>query len=107
MLSTHDLAGKGRFCLFTGLGGKAGWREAADKVEQVLQLEIAVYSIGWRQDYEDVFFTWQQKRGVEQKGAVLVRPDRTVAWRSQNLPAVPSISIGKLEHVMRCILGRE
>ncbi|KAL8652661.1 MAG: hypothetical protein Q9210_002555 [Variospora velana] len=105
MLSTHDLAGKGRFCVYTGLGGKAGWKKAADEVVQKLGVEIAVYSIGWRQDYEDVFFAWEKKRGVAEKGAVLVRPDRTVAWRSQNMPVVSNTSIGKLEHVMRCILG--
>ncbi|KAL8850360.1 MAG: hypothetical protein Q9221_004680 [Calogaya cf. arnoldii] len=107
MLSTHDLAGKGRFTLFTGLGGKAGWKKAADEVVQSLGVQVAVYSIGWRQDYEDVFFAWEKKRGVAEKGAVLVRPDRTVAWRSQDLPAVCGISTGKIEIVMRSILYLE
>ena len=107
MVSTHDLAGQGRFCILTGLGGKAGWLQAADRVVQRIGIEIVVFSIGWRQDYEDVFFAWEKKRGVAEKGAVLVRPDRTIAWRSEDLPAVSNSSIGKLEHVMRRILGLE
>ncbi|KAI4189791.1 MAG: hypothetical protein L6R41_001216 [Letrouitia leprolyta] len=105
MVSTHDLAGKSRFTLFTGLGGKAKWKAQADEVAQELGVEMVVYSIGWRQDYEDVFFAWEKKRGIGEKGAILVRPDRTVAWRSEGLPAASNNSIGKLGHVMRCILG--
>ncbi|KAL8996043.1 MAG: hypothetical protein Q9169_004355 [Polycauliona sp. 2 TL-2023] len=109
MVSTHDLAGKGRFTLFTGLGGKTAWQEAAEMVERKLGVSVGVYSIGWRQDYEDVFFAWEKKRGVQEKGAVLVRPDRTVAWRSQVLPSLveDGMAGAKLESVMRCILGRE
>jgi 2,4-dichlorophenol 6-monooxygenase len=39
---THDLAGKGRFCLLTGISGEA-WAEAADKVAAELSVEIAPY----------------------------------------------------------------
>ncbi|GKZ23562.1 hypothetical protein AbraIFM66951_007558 [Aspergillus brasiliensis] len=107
MISTHDLAGHGRFTLFTGLGGKSAWQEAAAAVEAALKVPIAVYNIGWRQDYEDVFFAWSQKSGVSEKGAVLLRPDRTVAWRSQGLISPSSDCVGKLGKVMSYVLGRE
>ncbi|KAB5575472.1 FAD binding domain-containing protein [Coniochaeta sp. 2T2.1] len=81
MISTHDLAGKGRFTILTGIGGKPRWEDAAATVARVLSVKIAVYSIGWHEDYRDVFFHWAKKRGVGEKGAVLVRPDRVVAWR--------------------------
>ncbi|KAL8994639.1 MAG: hypothetical protein Q9169_005440 [Polycauliona sp. 2 TL-2023] len=109
MVSTHDLAGKGRFTLFTGLGGKTAWKEAADLVGRKLGVGVSMYSIGWRQDYEDVFFAWEKKRGVQEKGAVLVRPDRTVAWRCRYLPTAVDHGMAgaKLELVMRHILGKE
>lgn len=47
-VSTHDLAGKGRFTIFTGLDGKETWSDAASKVAvKKPGLEIAVFGIGW------------------------------------------------------------
>lgn len=103
LISTHDLAGHGRFTLFTGIGGKQAWQEAATEVGPELGCEIAVFAIGWGQDYEDPFFAWTEKRGVQDKGAVLVRPDRTVAWRSVQLEE--GTCSEKLLLVMRRILG--
>jgi FAD binding domain len=85
LISTHDLAGHGRFTLFTGIGGKEAWQGAAADIGREIGFEIKVFAIGWGQDYEDPFFAWSGKRGVHEKGAVLVRPDRTVAWRSMDL----------------------
>lgn len=99
--STIDLAGHRRFCLFTGPGGQ-DWKTAADKVGKALGLEIRVYSIGWKQDYEDVYFDWARRREVEEDGCVLVRPDRFVAWRSKEMI---SGADEKLEKVMRKILS--
>ncbi|KAJ3579713.1 hypothetical protein NPX13_g849 [Xylaria arbuscula] len=100
MVSTHDLAGKARFTMFTGIGGKPGWLEATAKVREALKVEITVYSIG--DEYRDVFYQWGKKREVHEKGAVLVRPDRFVAWRTnekgQDMTA-------KLLAVMSHILG--
>lgn len=99
--STIDLAGHRRFCLLTGPGGE-GWRAAAEKVGAALGVEIKVYSIGWKQDYEDVYFDWARRREVEEDGCVLARPDRFVAWRSKEM--VPDAG-AKLEKVMRKILS--
>lgn len=99
--STIDLAGHGRFCLLTGPGGEA-WKEAADKVAQAIGVEIKSYSIGWKEDYEDVYFEWSKIREVEEDGCVLVRPDRFVAWRSTGMVADPK---AKLETVMKSVLG--
>ncbi|KAK3314863.1 FAD binding domain-containing protein [Apodospora peruviana] len=104
-ISTIDLAGGGGFTLFTGHGGEA-WKEAAEAVGKELDVMIRAYSIGFRQDWEDVYFVWDQVRGVEESGAVLVRPDRFVAWRAKR--AEESGKPGcqeKLGTVMRAILG--
>ncbi|KAK0616192.1 FAD binding domain-containing protein [Immersiella caudata] len=99
--STIDLAGHGRFCLFTGPGGDK-WKEAAGRVSEKVGVEVVAYSIGWRQDYEDVYFDWARKREVEEDGCVLVRPDRFVAWRSKELV---DDAEGKVEAVLRKVLG--
>ena len=59
-ISTHDLAGKGGFAIITGIGGKEAWTSAAQKVSEELGVMIRVTSVGWRQDYEDPFFDWEQ-----------------------------------------------
>ena len=61
------------------------------------------YSLTWRQ--EDTLFRWYETRGVGEKGAVLVRPDRTVAWRAQAPPGDIGATQVKLELVLSNILG--
>ncbi|KAK1761511.1 FAD binding domain-containing protein [Echria macrotheca] len=101
-VSTHDLAGHGAFSLFIGHGG-AAWRGAAQIVAKKLGITISVHSIGFRLDWEDVYHTWAGVCGVDESGAVLVRPDRIVAWRAKQ--ADPEECEGKLETVMRSVLG--
>ncbi|WP_255326521.1 FAD-dependent monooxygenase [Sphingobium sp. EM0848] len=79
-ISTLDVAGKGRFMLFTGPGGEA-WREAARETSVATGVEIGVTSIGPFCDYEDPYGWWAQYAGTDENGAVLVRPDHIVAWR--------------------------
>lgn len=101
--STIDLAGKRRFALFTGVGGDR-WRDAARRVGEQLGIEVGVYSIGWFQDYEDVYFDWARRREVDDDGCVLVRPDLFVAWRSKGMIADAE---DKLVAVVRRIMGRQ
>ena len=100
--STIDLAGHGAFCLLTGIGGEK-WKEAARRVAQELQVEVNAYAIGWRHDYEDVYFDWARRREVAEDGCILLRPDRFVGWRSATM--VPGAE-QKLLHVMKSILSR-
>lgn len=107
LLSTRDLVGHGRFTIFTGIGGKSMWAFAADRASAETGVEIVVYGIGWGQDYEDTFFGWFDKRGVDEKGAVLIRPDRTVAWRCKAPPISDRACGKKLTTVLQCVLGFE
>ena len=79
-ISTIDLAGKGHFTLFTGIGGQH-WKTAAHQVSSELGVPIKAFSIGYGQDYKDVYLDWEGIRGVMESGCVLVRPDFFVAWR--------------------------
>jgi hypothetical protein len=83
-ISTLDLAGKGRFTLFTGHGGDA-WRKAADSVGQAMGIDIAAFSVGYGLEYEAVYNDWYRLREVEEDGCILVRPDNFIAWRSNIL----------------------
>lgn len=87
-VSTLDLVGHGRFSLITGIGGRP-WAEAAAKLAADLDLELPVHIIGYRCEYDDVLGDWAALREISDTGALLVRPDRHVAWRSPGLPADP------------------
>lgn len=98
--STIDLAGHGEFCLLTGIGG-ATWKESAAKVAKQLGIKINAYSIGWRQDFEDVYFDWARRREIAEDGCIFVRPDRFIAWRSEGMITNPE---EKLRKVLKSIL---
>lgn len=101
-ISTHGLAGKGAFCLLTGYGGEA-WQEAARKISERTGIPINSHRVGFGRDWQDVHREWYERRGVEESGCVLVRPDRFVAWRS---PKVVDDCEGKLAAVLDQILCR-
>ncbi|KAF1833597.1 hypothetical protein BDW02DRAFT_500392 [Decorospora gaudefroyi] len=102
LTSTLDIAGKGQFSLFTGIGGE-GWVAAAAAVEQRFGVPVKVVRVGPGLDWADVYLEWDVKRGVEEYGCVLVRPDYFVAWRAQEC----GDEVGRLLKVMGSILGIE
>ena len=100
-ISTIDLARYDRFTLITGIGGEP-WIEAAAKVSDALNVEIAAVPVGLRQPYGDVLGEWTALREVRDRGCILVRPDRVVAWRSMDRVDDP---VGALRDVMLRLLG--
>lgn len=101
--STHDLAPYGRFTLFTGPTGDE-WVTAATKVGDQLAVDIKTVVIGPGHECTDLYFAWADIRGVDEDGAVLVRPDKHVGWRSVSLPGDPTAS---LRDAMSTILSRQ
>ncbi len=100
-ISTLDLVGPG-FTLFTGSSG-APWASAAEAVSATLNVPISVHSIDADGEIRDIEGRWAELTGLSSDGALLVRPDDFVAWRTGPLPRSPR---DHLEHVLRRILGR-
>lgn len=101
-VSTLDIVGQGRFVLLTGPGGGAPWVAAAKEVQRRTGVNITVKEIGTsRGGLRDSLRQWASVREVEDSGAVLVRPDGHVAWRSKT-----SFRSPELPGVMIMLLGR-
>ena len=49
-------------------------------------IELPVFSLGYRCDYDNALGDWAALREIDDRDALLVRPDRDVAWRSQTRP---------------------
>jgi 2,4-dichlorophenol 6-monooxygenase len=87
-VSTHDVTGKRRFTVVTGIAGQA-WEDAATGAAQALGIELAAVVIGPGREYTDLYDDWARLREVTESGCVLVRPDAHVGWRCDTLPDDP------------------
>jgi putative polyketide hydroxylase len=95
--STTALFGKG----FVLLTDDESWERAAEAVSRRLGVGLTVHRIGGPDGLADTDGQWHKKYGVGIGGAVLVRPDRFVAWRSPG-----SGTQAGLERALRVVLHR-
>jgi 2-polyprenyl-6-methoxyphenol hydroxylase-like FAD-dependent oxidoreductase len=100
-ISTIDLFGP-CFVVLTGRRG-APWREAAQRLAAPSRPTLTAYTVGGDGALIDPDHLWQDAYGVGDGGAVLVRPDGHVAWRSHGASDDPAMM---LEAVMNAVLGR-
>jgi putative polyketide hydroxylase len=100
-VSTLDLIDH-RFTLFVADHAKA-WVEAAQSADAALGLKINVYRVGRHGDVIDSEGQWTATAEIAPDGALLVRPDDFVAWRTDTLPADPA---EQLRGVLAAILAR-
>ncbi len=91
-ISTLDLFGR-NFVLLTGVQGDP-WRASASTLARELGLGLDIHSIEAR-DFPDAY-------GITDSGAVLVRPDGFVAWRSK---AAGDTAGSDLRQALRAILN--
>ena len=101
-LSTHDLAPYGRFTVLTGIAGEA-WVPAAEAVAKRLDVPLGAVVIGPGRDADDLYYDWADQREVQESGALLVRPDKHIGWRSDGLPDDPEEALAS---ALRAILHR-
>jgi 2,4-dichlorophenol 6-monooxygenase len=98
--STYDIATYGRFTLFVGPDGD--WRTIGARASAAAGVPLDVVAIGDGGDFADPTGAWERQREVGSDGAVLVRPDQHVAWRSPTRPADPVAALAQaLEAVLR------
>jgi putative polyketide hydroxylase len=79
-ISTVDLFGDG-FVLLAGPAGVA-WRDAAVAAARELGAPCRAFTVGSGGDLGDPDKRWASVYGVGEDGAVMVRPDGHVGWRS-------------------------
>ncbi|OPF78462.1 monooxygenase [Streptomyces antioxidans] len=102
-LSTLDLYE--RTCvLLTGPGG-AAWHEAGRRAADALGVPLDCYRVGEGPDHElapEPGTDWAELHGTAPDGAVLVRPDGFVAWRTERSVPDPEAALTRaLREVLR------
>jgi 2,4-dichlorophenol 6-monooxygenase len=97
-----DLAPYTRWTLITGIAGEA-WQDAAAKVGASLGVPLEAVVIGPGRAVTDLYYDWAKLREVEESGALLVRPDKHIAWRAGTLPADPEKA---LRDALTAVLSR-
>lgn len=91
MISTLELFEK-TFVLLVGKEGQA-WQTAGNKLSHTLPFPISIYRVASDGDLIDTENTWLQVYQLSPTGAVLVRPDGHVAWRSHSMVDHPESTL--------------
>ncbi|RAO69641.1 uncharacterized protein BHQ10_005653 [Talaromyces amestolkiae] len=101
-ISTLDVVGKG-FVLLIGREGHDAWTNAVDQVKLKFKgLDLAGHCVGPNADIvPKQSKEWEITAGISSNGAILIRPDRFIAWRQRRLPADVR---GALEETIKEIL---
>ena len=92
-ISTLDLFEKD-FVLLIGSEGER-WRTVTNELNQAFSFPLTVYKVASDGDLVDVENIWYQTYEITTKGAVLIRPDGHVAWRSTFMPDNPEYELRK------------
>jgi hypothetical protein len=97
-VSTIDLVG---FVILAGRRGTA-WVQAARQLASEMGFTLGAHTIG-DGEIKSADRQWHAAYGVDEDGAVLVRPDGYVAWRSPSLTREPTAT---LRDALAAILAR-
>ncbi|ABW12404.1 monooxygenase FAD-binding [Parafrankia sp. EAN1pec] len=101
-IAIGDLVRPGRFLLIAGEDGH-DWITAANKIADDGDLPLDAVRIGHLDgDCLDSQLAWARHREITPRGAVLVRPDRYIAWRSTGSATDP---VTELATALEAVLG--
>lgn len=93
-IGVHDLF-HDAFTVLTGPSGDE-WKSAAEKTAEQTGLPLRAYRVGppaAGTELADTEGEWAARYRLGHGGAVLVRPDGYVAWRSEELPGDPAAAL--------------
>lgn len=94
-VAIKDVVRPGRFLLIAAEDGGA-WIEAAQAIAREAGVALDAIRIGHVDgDYRDPRCSWLRRRQFGRDGAILVRPDRFVAWRSMGAAANPRAELSR------------
>jgi 2,4-dichlorophenol 6-monooxygenase len=104
ILPLMTLVRPGRFLLIAGEDGTP-WCDAATGIAKASGVPLDAIRIGHADgDYRDPRSTWARYRQIGKQGAILVRPDRFVAWRRKG---ASSTAAADLKTALSGILQRK
>jgi 2-polyprenyl-6-methoxyphenol hydroxylase-like FAD-dependent oxidoreductase len=86
-ISSHDVTGNG-FVVLAGSQGQQ-WCTAARSAAAALGITLDAYQVGSHGDLVTAAGEFERTHGVAADGAVLVRPDAVLAWRSRGAATDP------------------
>ena len=101
-ISTHDLPDRG-FALLAGSGGR-NWTDAGNAVAAALGIPLRAYRIAADGDLTNPDGCFEQTVGIGAQGALLLRPDGVIGWRTRAPHADPR---ARLDEVMRHLTFRD
>jgi putative polyketide hydroxylase len=97
-ISTLDLFEK-KYVLLVGSDGGA-WQTAANELAIASSLPIKNYRVATNGDLSDIENAWHAAYEITTTGAVLVRPDGHVAWRSKEMVDNPTDKLTEVFHLL-------
>lgn len=102
-LAVQDLGGAGEYILIAGEEGRE-WVESARRIASEEGLALNAFTVGHTSgDYLDPRCAWIRDRGHTAAGAILVRPDKFIAYRADKAGESPD---EELRQAFRSIAGR-
>lgn len=100
-ISSLDLVSVSTFTLLTGLSGKI-WAQAASGLSVAYLNSVVIGEEAARDLYSD----WRRSSEIPEAGAIIVRPDGVVAWRTFDAPASLEEATSILKVVLETLLGQ-
>ena len=100
-VALNTLVHGGKFVLIAGENGQP-WIDAAQKIAEQLAIDLTAVRIGILEgDYVDARCAWTKQRQISPEGAVIVRPDRYVGFRSAGAAVDPeAVLSGALHQIL-------
>ena len=93
-----------RFTLLTGIAGETLGRGRAQGRREARRAARGRRHRARAGEVTDLYYDWARLREVDEDGALLVRPDKHIGWRS---PAAAGRPGGALLAALSAILSRE